>query len=106
MTFAHPTWFWALALLPVLALLFLQNERRRSVLLRQLVAGRLLERLAGSVSTAKRRVRFLLLLLGLACTIASLAQPRYGETWQDAQTLPLVATRSSSQDAVPLRLRA
>jgi Ca-activated chloride channel family protein len=85
MTFAHPLWFWLLALLPVPAVLFLLNERRRGKLLAQLVAARLADRLAGNVSVWRRRVRFLLLLLGLACAIVALAQPRYGFTWQESK---------------------
>jgi Ca-activated chloride channel family protein len=112
MTFALPLWFWALAVLPLLAVLFLRNERRRSVLLRRLVAARLLERLAGSVSAGKRRARFSLLLLGLAFTIVSLAQPRYGETWEEAQRrgrdvlLAIDTSRSMlAEDLAPNRLK-
>lgn len=83
MTFGQPLWFWAFALFPVLVLLFLQNERSRRAQLGRLVAARLLDRLAGTVSTAKRRLRFALALLGLAAVIVSLAQPRYGFSWQE-----------------------
>ncbi len=85
MTFAQPQWFWGLAVLPLLALLFLLNERRRARLLSQLVAVRLADRLAGSVSVWRRRARFLLLLLGIACAVVALAQPRYGFTWQETK---------------------
>ena len=84
MTFGQPLWFWAFALLPVLIALFFQNEGRRVKLLRQLVAARLQDRLAGSVSVGKRRFRFLLVLLGLAGVIAALAQPRLGYTWEQS----------------------
>ena len=80
MTFGQPLWFWAFALFPVLIALVFVNESRRAKLLRLLVAARLQDRLAGSVSVAKRRFRFLLILLGLACVIAALAQPRLGFT--------------------------
>ena len=78
-------WFWAFALCPVLLLCFVQNERRRGKLLRLLVAARLQERLAGTVSVGRRRVRFALLLLGLACVVVSLAQPRLGYTWEQSK---------------------
>ena len=84
MTFAQPLWLWLLAILPLLALLFLLNERRRALLLRQLVAARLADRLAGNLSVGRRRGRFALLLLGLGAAIVALAQPRYGFTWQEA----------------------
>jgi Ca-activated chloride channel family protein len=85
MTFGQPLWFWAFALFPVLLLFFAQNERRREKLLRLLVAARLQERLAGTVSVGRRRFRFVLLLLGLACVIMSLAQPRLGYTWEQSK---------------------
>ena len=85
MTFAQPLWLWAFALLPLLVALFLQNERKRRGLVTKLVAARLLDRLAGTVSIAKRRWRFALVLLGMAGLIVSLAQPRYGFTWQESK---------------------
>ena len=44
-----------------------------------------IERLAGTVSLVKRRWRFVLVLLGLVALIVSLAQPRYGFTWQESK---------------------
>ncbi len=85
MTFGQPLWFWAFALLPVLVVLFFLNEGRRAKLLRRLVAARLQDRLAGSVSMGKRRFRFLIILLGLACVIGALAQPRLGYIWEKSE---------------------
>jgi len=85
MSFGQPLWFIALLLLPALAALFVRNERRRTALLRQLVAARLQDRLAGSVSAGKRRWRFAMALLGLACVVLSLAQPRIGYTWEESR---------------------
>ncbi len=85
MTFAQPLWFWSLALLPLLVIVFFRNERRRRVLLGKLIASRLHDRLAGTVSVVKRRWRFAFVLLGLAALIVSLAQPRYGFTWQESK---------------------
>lgn len=85
MTFAEPLWLWALALIPLLAGLFLWHEKRRGELLRQLVAARLSARLAGSASRAKRLVRAALLLLGLAGLIIAMAQPQRGYTWQESK---------------------
>ncbi|HSI12475.1 MAG TPA: BatA domain-containing protein, partial [Chthoniobacter sp.] len=81
MSFGQPMWFWALAFLPLLIVLYARNESRRGKLLQQLVAARLLHRLAGTVSLRLRRLRFLLFLLGFAALVVSLAQPRYGYTW-------------------------
>ena len=58
MTFGQPLWFWALAILPVLLVFFVLNEGRRAQLLRKLVAARLQDRLAGTVSVGRRRFRF------------------------------------------------
>lgn len=84
--FGQPLWFWALALLPLLVAIFFRNERQRTELLQKLVAARLAGNLAGGVSVGKRRFRFALLLVGLACVIVSLAQPRWGYTWQERKT--------------------
>ena len=85
MTFGQPMFLWALAAFPLLIAIFFANERRRGQLLGKLVAARLAPRLAGSVSLAKRRFRFLLILLGLAGAILALAQPRYGFTWEQTK---------------------
>lgn len=78
MSWAHPEAFWLLALLPVLFVLFLYHERRGRRLLRELVAERLHPELAGSVSSGRRRLRLVLLLLGLGAALVALAQPRAG----------------------------
>ncbi|HEX8295787.1 MAG TPA: VWA domain-containing protein [Chthoniobacteraceae bacterium] len=85
MSFGQPQWFWAFALLPIVVGLFLRNEVQRGKLLRGLVAARLQDRLVGTVSPGKRRLRFALLLLGVSCLIVSLAQPRLGYTWEQSK---------------------
>lgn len=80
MTFAQPLWFWAFGLFPILVAFFLWNERTRQQRLSQFVAARLQGLLAGTVSIFKRRLRFLLTLIGFACAIVSLAQLRGGFT--------------------------
>ena len=85
MTFGAPLFLWSFGAFPLLIAIFFANERRRRQLLAKLVAVRLVPRLAGSVSIAKRRVRFLLILLGLAAAILALAQPRYGFTWEQTK---------------------
>lgn len=84
MTFGQPLWFWAFALFPVLIVIFFQNERLRAQMIRKLIAARLHDRLAGTVSISRRRARFLLTLAGLACVIVALAQPRLGYTWEQS----------------------
>jgi Ca-activated chloride channel family protein len=111
MSFGAPYWLFALALVPVLIVIFFANERRRRVLLEKIVAARLQAELAGSVSLAKRRARFFILLAGLACVIVSLAQPRYGYTWEQSKrkgrdVIIAIDTSKSmlSNDVMPNRL--
>ena len=78
MSFGSPEWFWGLLLLPALAAMFLRNEGRREMLLRKLVAARLLAELSASTSAPRRRWKFALVLLGLAFVIISLTEPRWG----------------------------
>ncbi|MGB8166762.1 MAG: VWA domain-containing protein [Chthoniobacteraceae bacterium] len=85
MTFGQPLWFWAFALFPLLVVAFAYNEALRTRLLAKLVAARLQSRLAGTVSVGKRRLRFALLLLGMAAVVMSLAQPRLGYTWEESK---------------------
>jgi Ca-activated chloride channel family protein len=84
-SWGQPNWFWAFAAFPFLIGVFVRNEGRRVELLRRLVAPRLQDRLAGTVSIVKRRVRFALLLLALAAIVVSLAQPRLGFTWEESK---------------------
>lgn len=85
MSFGQPLWFWGFAFLPLLIVLYARNESRRGKLLQKLVAARLQGRLAGTVSLGLRRLRFTLFLLGLAALLVSLAEPRYGYTWEQSK---------------------
>src|SRR5438132_12702811 len=112
MSFGTPEWFWALLALPVLALLFVRAEIRGAERLRAFVSARLLPQLAGTVNRFRRLFRFGLQLLGLACAIVSLAQPRWGYTFQDVKRKGLdllfaVDTSPSmlSNDVQPNRLK-
>ena len=85
MSFGAIYWLFALLLIPTLIALFFSNERRRRLLIEKIVAARLQSNLAGSVSLSKRRARFFIFLAGLACVIVSLAQPRFGYTWDQSK---------------------
>ncbi|HXM75039.1 MAG TPA: VWA domain-containing protein, partial [Chthoniobacterales bacterium] len=111
MSFGTPEWFWALLALPVLALLFVRAEICGARRLRAFVSARLLPQLAGTVNRFRRVFRFGLQLLGLACAIVSLAQPRWGYTFQDVKRKGLdllIAVDTSrsmlSNDVQPNRL--
>ncbi len=111
LTFAHPGVFWAMFALPVLAAIFLSAEHARRTALSLLLAARLQPRLAGSVSTARRRAGFALLLAGLALCITALARPQWGVTLEEQTTrgrdiiFAIDTSRSMlAQDVPPNRL--
>jgi Ca-activated chloride channel family protein len=111
MTFGAPEWLWGLLLIPVLIALFVRAEHRGLKRLQQFVSARLLPQLAGTVNRRRRIIRFALLLLGLALAIVSLAQPRWGYTFEDVKRKGLdllVAVDTSrsmlSNDVQPNRL--
>jgi Ca-activated chloride channel family protein len=78
MTFGAPEWLWALLIVPLLIGVFVRNESLREVLLRKLVASRLLPTLAASTSAARRRWKFALAAAGLALAVFALTQPQVG----------------------------
>ena len=111
MTFGAPEWLWGLLLIPLLIALFMRAEHRGLQRLQQFVSARLLPQLAGTVNRQRRIIRFGLLLLGLALAIGSLAQPRWGYTFEDVKRKGLdllVAVDTSrsmlSNDVQPNRL--
>ncbi|MFN2476010.1 MAG: VWA domain-containing protein [Chthoniobacterales bacterium] len=85
MTFAHPAWLWALLAVPALAFLFMGAERRAAVRLRDFVSQRLLPQLGATVNRFRRGLRFACLLLGLALAVVSLAQPRWGYSYEEVK---------------------
>jgi len=85
MNFGAPQWLWGLLLVPALIALFIRAERRGVLRLREFVSARLLPQLAGSVNRPRRVLRFALQLAGLALATISLAQPRWGYTFEDVK---------------------
>jgi Ca-activated chloride channel homolog len=111
MSFGAPEWLWGLLLIPLLIALFLHAENRGLKRLEQFVSARLLPQLAGTVNRPRRIMRFGLQLLGLSLAIISLAQPRWGYTFQDVKRKGLdllIAVDTSrsmlSNDVQPNRL--
>jgi Ca-activated chloride channel homolog len=111
MSFGAPQWFWGLSLIPVLGALFMRAEARGAKRLREFVSARLLPQLAGTANRPRRMLRLGLQLLGLAFAIISLAQPRWGYTFEDVKRKGLdllVAVDTSrsmlSNDVQPNRL--
>ena len=111
MTFGAPEWLWGLLIITLLIALFVRAEHRGLNRLQQFVSARLLPQLAGTVNRPRRLTRFGLQLLGLALAIVSLAQPRWGYTFEDVKRKGLdllVAVDTSrsmlSNDVQPNRL--
>jgi Ca-activated chloride channel family protein len=111
MTFGALQWLWGLFLIPLLIALFIRSERRGLKRLQEFVSTRLLPQLAGTVNRPRRILRFALQLLGLALAIVSLAQPRWGYTFEDVKRKGLdllIAVDTSrsmlSNDVQPSRL--
>src|SRR5213080_789547 len=111
MTFGVPQWIWGLLVIPLLIALFIRSERRGLKRLQEFVSARLLPQLAGTVNRPRRILRFALQLLGLALAIVSLAQPRWGYTFEDVKRKGLdllIAVDTSrsmlSNDVQPARL--
>src|SRR5881392_79852 len=111
MSFGAPEWLWGLLLIPILMAFFIRAERLGLRRLQEFVSARLLPQLAGTVNRPRRVVRFALQLLGLSFGLLSLAQPRWGYTFEDVKLKGLdllVAVDTSrsmlSNDVQPNRL--
>jgi Ca-activated chloride channel homolog len=111
MNFGAPEWLWVLLLIPIVIALFIRAERRGTIRLREFVSARLLPQLAGTVNRPRRILRFGSQLLGLALAIISLAEPRWGYTFEDVKRKGLdllIAVDTSrsmlSNDVPPNRL--
>src|SRR5436309_223793 len=111
MSFGAPEWLWGLLLIPLLVALFVRAERRGLRRLQEFVSARLLSQLAGTVNRPRRIIKFALQLLGLFLALVSLAQPRWGYTFEDVKRKGLdllIAVDTSrsmlSNDVQPNRL--
>ena len=111
LTFGAPQWLWLLGILPLVAGAFAWSHRRGRALLAKIVAPRLREQLAGSVSPFRRAARAVLLLGAFAFAILALAQPRLGfierETKQKGRDVIVAVDTSRSMlatDFSPTRL--
>src|SRR5689334_10431293 len=111
MSFGVPEWLWGLLVVPLLIALFVHAERRGQRRLQEFVSARLLPQLAATANRPRRVTRFALQLLGLALAVVSLAQPRWGYTFEDVKRKGLdllIAVDTSrsmlSNDVQPSRL--
>jgi Ca-activated chloride channel family protein len=111
MSFGAPHWFWALLALPAFVFFYVRAEQQAAERLREFVSPRLLPQLAATINRSRRVLRFGLQLLAVALAIVSLAQPRWGYTFQDVKRkgldllLAVDTSRSMlSNDVAPNRL--
>jgi len=110
--FGAPNWFWALLVIPLLVALFVRAEKRSAQRLRAFVSVRLLPNLARTVDRRRRKLRFALILLGLALAITAQAKPRWGYIYEDVKRkgLDLIFAADTSRsmlsnDVAPSRLQ-
>ncbi len=78
LVFGEPGWFWALALVPALALWFVRAERQAGTKLAKIVSPRLRLQLTDGVIPGRRRLRYALLLAALSLLVAAAARPQLG----------------------------
>ncbi|MGB9275299.1 MAG: VWA domain-containing protein, partial [Terrimicrobiaceae bacterium] len=78
LTFSQPVWFLALAIVPVVAGLYVWSQRRSDALLSKVVAPRLRAQLAGAASKARRNVKAALILAVFGLMAVALARPQWG----------------------------
>ena len=83
-TFAHPLWILAGAVISLL-LWFLWGyfEAKRNLQLQRFVAAPLLKQLTPNISSGRRLFKKILLLTAVFCCFAALARPQYGYQWID-----------------------
>jgi Ca-activated chloride channel homolog len=107
LTFAEPVRLWLLLLAPVLAGLFLWSHARGRALVARVVAPRLREQLAGSVSVPRRIFRAVCLVGAFGLAVVALAQPRLGvvelETKHRGRDVIVAVDTSRSMNATDIQ---
>ncbi len=84
MRFENPNLLWLLLVLPaVLALFFWWGERAKRRLLTQFVEARLMSQLTVGISPGRRKLRYSLVILAVACLIIAMARPQRGFDLQE-----------------------
>ena len=78
LTFSEPAWFFALAIVPIVAALYFFSQRRSEALLSKVVAPRLRAQLAGAVSMGRRTTKSVLILAVFGLVAGALARPQMG----------------------------
>ena len=85
LTFSEPAWFLALAIVPLIAALYIWSQRRSDALLSKVVAPRLRSQLAGAVSLGRRTLKTVLILAVFGLVAVALARPQMGFIQQEVK---------------------
>jgi Ca-activated chloride channel homolog len=111
LTFSQPVWFFALAIVPIVAALYVWSQRRSDALLSKVVAPRLRSQLAGTVSKGRRTLKSAVILVVFGLIAVALARPQMGfvqrEVKQRGRDVIIVIDTSRSMlatDVAPSRL--
>ena len=111
MTFANPTFLYALILVPLFAVFLVWANNKRKADLGRLGDRKLIDRLSAGINWQGRRWRILLWLVALALIIVAMARPQWGSEVQtvDQEGLQVMVALDVSQsmlaqDIKPTRL--
>ena len=83
--FANIEYLYALAVIPVMIVLYVLFLRLRAKAAARFGNPQLLERLAGDASRGKRHLKFVLLLVAVTFLLVALADPRIGTRLEDVK---------------------
>jgi Ca-activated chloride channel family protein len=86
LTFAHPSFFWLLLVLPLLALLKVAADRRSKALLQRAVAARLVPRLVTPHRPWRGWTALALEMMAMALLITTMARPQMGFVEEEVLT--------------------
>lgn len=110
-TWLNPTYAWALALVPLAALLLAWAAWQRRRALARFGAVDMVARLAERVSPRRRRYKGVLLIAGLLCLAVALVGPRYGTQLREVEREGIdlvvaldVSLSMQAEDVAPSRL--
>ena len=78
-----PESLWMLWLVPVTVVFYIYAFRTKTRLLRRFASSEMLERLTGGVSRSRQYLKSALVVFGLLAAVLSLAELKYGFTWEE-----------------------
>jgi Ca-activated chloride channel family protein len=81
----NPSALWLLWLVPALVLFYAAAQHRRRQLLRRFASAEMLERLTDGLSRSRQLLKMTLVGAALSLLVLSLAELRYGFTWEELE---------------------